>query len=106
MVSLPDGEVLVLSGTIAGTNDINPLPQVWRTNAGGGLRNLTTAQLKLKTYPRVFVIPDGRVASVGAEQLTRYLDTSGTGRWSSGPKAELRQPQLRRSRCSTTTAGS
>lgn len=86
VISLPNREVLVVSGTIAGSNDINPLPQVWRTDSGGGLRDLTGAQLKLKTYPKLFALPDGRVASVASEQLTRYLDTSGSGKWSSGPK--------------------
>jgi len=57
--------------------------------AGGGLRDLRTASLKLKTYPKIFVLPDGRVASVGTEQLTRYLNTSGTGSWSSGPKRKI-----------------
>lgn len=86
VLSLPNREVLVVSGTIAGSADVNPLPQVWQTDAGGGLRDLSGALLKLKTYPKLFVLPDGRVASVAAEQLTRYLDTAGTGRWSSGPK--------------------
>ena len=86
VISLPNNDVLVVSGTIAGSNDINPLPQIWQTSAGGGLRDLRTASLKLKTYPKIFVLPDGRVASVGTEQLTRYLNTSGTGSWSSGPE--------------------
>ena len=86
VISLPNREVLVVSGTTAGTTDINPLPQVWKTDAGGGLRDLTGAQLKLKTYPKLFVLPNGRVVSVATEQLTRYLDTSGTGKWTSGPK--------------------
>ena len=32
-VLLANGEVLALSGTIAGAGDLNPLPQVWRTTA-------------------------------------------------------------------------
>ncbi|MGD9507164.1 MAG: galactose oxidase-like domain-containing protein [Geminicoccaceae bacterium] len=86
VISLPNREVLVVSGTTAGTTDINPLPQVWKTDAGGGLRDLTGARLKLKTYPKLFVLPDGRVVSVATEKLTRYLDTSGAGKWTSGPK--------------------
>jgi galactose oxidase len=86
MITLPNGEALVLSGNIAGSTTGNPLPQVWRTNDGGGLRDLSTAQLKMANYPKLFIAPDGRVVTVGPEQLTRYLDTAGTGHWSSGPK--------------------
>ena len=60
------------------------MPQIWAD--GSGLRDLTGATLKLKTYPKIFVVPDGRVAAVGTEQQTRYLDTSGKGSWSLGPK--------------------
>jgi Domain of unknown function (DUF1929)/Glyoxal oxidase N-terminus len=85
VISLPNREVLIVAGNVTGSNTINDLPQVWQTDAGGGMRDLTTARLKLKNYPRVFVIPDGRVASVGAERMTRYLKTSDTGSWSNGP---------------------
>jgi hypothetical protein len=85
MITLPNGEALMLSGTIAGSTTGNPRPQVWKTNDGGGLRDLSTAPLMMATYPKLFIAPDGRVASVGPEQLTRYLDTSGTGAWASGP---------------------
>jgi Domain of unknown function (DUF1929) len=85
VISLPNREVLVVSGTIAGSNDINPLPQVWQTDKGGPLRDLLNATLKIKNYPKLFVLPNGRVASVASEKLTRYLDTSSLGKWSSGP---------------------
>ncbi len=85
VISLPNREVLVVSGTIAGSTDINPLPQVWQTDKGGPLRDLLNATLKIKNYPKLFVLPNGRVASVASEKLTRYLDTSGLGKWSSGP---------------------
>lgn len=83
---LPNGEALVLSGTIAGSADGNPLPQVWRTHEGGGLRDLSTASLKLPNYPVIYGAPDGRVFMAGPDQQSRYLDTAGTGRWFSGPK--------------------
>ena len=86
VINLPNKEILVVSGTIAGSTNIDPMPQVWKTNEGGGFRDLTTALRTLKTYPKIFVAPNGRVVSVGSEQLTSYLDTSGTGKWSNGPK--------------------
>lgn len=85
VISLPNREILVISGNISGSNTINTLPQIWQTDAGGGLRDLTTARLSLKNYPRVFVGPDGKVASVGSERQTRFLDTTGTGSWTGGP---------------------
>ena len=86
VINLPNEEILVVSGTIAGSTNIDPMPQVWKTNEGGGFRDLTTALRTLKTYPKIFVAPNGRVVSVGSEQLTSYLDTSGTGKWSNGPR--------------------
>ena len=68
--------------------DRNPLPQVWQAGQGG-LRDLTTALLKLNPYPRIYVAPDGRVVQVGDEQVTRFLDTSGTGKWTTGPSRKF-----------------
>jgi galactose oxidase len=85
-LTLASGEVLVLGGTVGGVSDPNPLPQVWQ--ASGGFRDLTTAQLKLKVYPRIYLAPDGRVFHVGPEQESRFLDTAGTGRWTAGPRRQ------------------
>jgi hypothetical protein len=85
-VLLGSGEVLALSGTIAGSSDINPMPQVWRTNGGGGWRNLTGALKKVPPYPRCALAPNGRVYVAGTSQATHYLDTAGTGRWTGGPR--------------------
>lgn len=85
-LTLGNGEVVVVSGTRTSQGDYNPLPQVWQTNAGGGWRNLTTAQLSIPYYPSLFLAPDGRVFCSGSQQTTRYLNTAGTGRWSAGPK--------------------
>ena len=85
-VLLANGEVLALSGTIAGAGDINPLPQVWKTNSGGGWRDLTNARKKIPYYPRCVLSPNGRVFVAGTAQSTYYLNTAGTGSWSSGPK--------------------
>jgi hypothetical protein len=82
-----NGEVLVLGGTIGGVGDPNPLPQVWQAN--GTFRDLTTAQLKLKPYPKIYLAPNGKVFHVGPEQTTRFLDTAGTGQWTAGPKRQF-----------------
>jgi len=39
----------------------------------------------LEYYPRNFVAPDGRVFYAGEEPPSRWLDVTGTGRWSDGP---------------------
>ncbi len=88
IVTMPSGDALVMSGSISGSSQPNPLPQIWRAD-GSGMHNLTGALLGMKNYPKIFVISDGRVIRVGAEPSTMFLDTAanaGTGKWSSGPK--------------------
>ena len=80
--TLPDGQVL----TVAGTDEngtVVPIPEIWN---GSSWRQLTTASLGLEYYPRNFVAPDGRVFYAGEEQPSRWLDVTGTGRWSDGPR--------------------
>lgn len=95
--TLRNGDALVLSGTFK-TGDQTPknlLPQVWQPTSGTW-RNLTDAQeaapLGVDLYPRMFVLPDGRLYKVGPDQDTWFLDTAGTGGWSAGPrrKSDLR----------------
>jgi hypothetical protein len=77
--ALANGDVLVVSGSIrSGLN--NNLPQVWQA-ASGSWRSLTGAQLDLPLYPFMYLAPNGRVFMAGPRQLTRYLDTSGGGSW-------------------------
>ena len=78
--TLPNGDVLVISGTINSTTT-NVEPQVWQT-ATGSWRNLTGANLELPFYPYMFVAPNGKVFCVGPSQITRYLNVSGAGTWS------------------------
>ena len=86
--TLPNGDVLVVSGyTVTGT--YNTLPQVWSPSTNS-FRNLTSAQLMQALYPWMFVAPNGKVFNAGdADDVqtsaitSRYLDTSGTGAWSS-----------------------
>ena len=77
---LPNGDVLVVSGQIDTTQGNNPLPQVWQ-NATGSWRDLSAAQLIQPYYPFMFVAPNGKVFCAGPDPVTRYLDTSGTGAW-------------------------
>jgi len=79
-VTLANGEIAVLNGAdpAGGTNT----PEVWQTNSGGGWRSLTNATLFLNPYPYLHLAPNGKVFASGTESTTRYLDTSGTGAWS------------------------
>lgn len=79
---LPNGEALVIGGFATYTSK-NNLPQVWLP--GGGWRNLTNASLEIPLYPWMFVAPDGRVYMAGPNRGTRFLSTSGAGRWKRGP---------------------
>ena len=83
-VSLGTGDVLFLAGNGDGFSDPNLLPQVWRA-ADGSVRDLTSALLKLQNYPMTFLAPDGRVFLAGPEKRTLFLNTAGTGSWSTGP---------------------
>ena len=78
--TLPNGDVLVVSGWIDSTQGVNVEPQVWQT-ATSSWRDLTTAHLALPFYPFMHVAPNGRVFCAGPSQATRYLDASGTGAW-------------------------
>jgi Glyoxal oxidase N-terminus. len=79
--TLPNGDVLVTSGWINTTAGVNVEPQVWQS-ASASWRNLTTAHLTLPFYPFMFVAPNGKVFFAGPSQTTRYLNTTGTGAWS------------------------
>ena len=83
-ITLPSGDVLVLSGSMTRKNDQHPLPQVYMA-ATGTWRNLTGALAVMDNYPKIYVTPDGRVVSIGRERITTFLDTSGTGSWTQGP---------------------
>jgi hypothetical protein len=78
--TLANGDVLVVSGDIDSQTNVDTLPQVWQT-ASGTWRNLSTALLALPLYPRMLLAPNGKVFDAGSDRLTRYLDTTGTGTW-------------------------
>jgi titin len=83
-VTLPNGDVLVDSGLINGTEGRDTLPQVFQVKSGTW-RDLVTAQRDEDLFPRIFIAPDGRVVDVGPDQDTYFLDTTGTGEWTEGP---------------------
>ncbi|MDB5870386.1 MAG: Kelch domain protein [Polaromonas sp.] len=80
VTGLPNGDVLVVAGSVDTANGSNPLPQVWQA-ATGTWRDLTDAQFSLPTYPYMFLAPNGSVFNAGPEAATRYLNTAGTGAW-------------------------
>ncbi|MBZ4417358.1 galactose oxidase-like domain-containing protein [Myxococcus sp. RHSTA-1-4] len=86
--TLANGDVMVISGEDNGSGDINELPQ--RYLAGSRTwRDMTTARLKLPYYPRMFLAPDGRLFFAGPWRASRWMTTSGTGAWSTGPSSNF-----------------
>jgi hypothetical protein len=85
LITLPNGEVLALSGTQNGSGDANQVPEVWKTGAGGW-RSLASAKTRTYTYPWLVINPvDGKVLVAGP-QGTKYINTSGAGAVSAAPK--------------------
>ncbi len=80
--TLPNGNVLIISGDINSNTNVDTLPQVYNPGTNT-LTNLSTATLALPLYPRMFVAPNGKVFYAGPNSPSRYLSTSGTGSWSS-----------------------
>ena len=76
--TLANGDVVVVSGSISGSQ-VNRIPEVW--NAATGWRTLNGAKLSLPLYPWMHLAPTGKVFNSGPRGTTRYLDTRGTGRW-------------------------
>jgi hypothetical protein len=84
---LPNGDVVVISGEISPQLGGDTLPQVWQVSSGTW-RDLTTAQLLLPNYPKMFLAPNGTIFNAGPSQLSRYLNTDGTGSWTIGPNSQ------------------
>jgi hypothetical protein len=79
--TLPNGDVLVVSGDINSNTNVDTLPQVFQLSSHTW-RNLTTAQLAQPLYPSMMVAPNGKVFNAGPSRQSRYLNPSGTGAWS------------------------
>lgn len=78
--TLANGDVLTVSGEI-NPGQVNTLPQVFQEGSETW-RDLTGAVLAMPLYPFMYLAPNGRVFWAGPQDLSRYLDTSGTGAWS------------------------
>jgi hypothetical protein len=94
-ITLPDGGVLVLSGSFATgplqppTNDsgTNTTPQIWR---GVGWESLMDHADGLTLFPRFHIEPKkGQVFMSGAQGQSFFLDTTGPGTWIPGPSRAL-----------------
>jgi hypothetical protein len=77
---LANGDVLVTSGDID-TSQSNVLPQILQRSTGTW-RDLTNAQMRLDLYPFMHLAPNGKVLYAGPTWHTQYLDTTGSGGWS------------------------
>src|SRR5207237_608598 len=75
-VTLPDGSVLVSSGSDE-HGDVITMIQVGKD---GHWRNIVEHK-DIALYPRLHVAPDGRAFLSGPLTLTQYLDTTGNGKW-------------------------
>jgi hypothetical protein len=80
--TLANGDVLVVSGSIDSSSNTNRLPEVYQ-DTSGTWRDLTGAQLDVDLYPWMHLAPNGKVFNSGPRPNTRYLDTAGTGTWTS-----------------------
>jgi galactose oxidase len=85
LTSLPDGSVLILSGSFGpkGAAMNNTVPEVWK---GGGLAELNESPAGAwDLYPRMHVASSGLVVMTGSLQQSWFLDISGGGKWTPGP---------------------
>jgi Domain of unknown function (DUF1929) len=88
-VPLANGDVLA----VAGTNDTDganlDTSEVWQSTSSlsetdpGRYRLLSTAKFSQGWYPMAFQAPNGKVFNVGPQPTMGYLDTAGTGTWTS-----------------------
>ena len=86
-VSLADGDTLVFAGRV--NSSVNAT-EVERYD--GGTDSFSTlpaaATLSMGTYPRMFVLPDGRIVRVGTERQTMFFDPDAPS-WTSGPAMQF-----------------
>ena len=75
--TLANGSVVIIAGRDEVGDEVAE-PEVW---SASGVRELSGASLVLPYYPRTFLAPNGQVFYAGEDQTTRYLSTSGTGKW-------------------------
>jgi hypothetical protein len=76
-ITLPDGSALTASGS--GSSSQNDIPQIW-----DGTRWLDVTTKVLSLYPRLIVLPDGRVFVAGTDPDGNMLDADGVT-WTAAP---------------------
>jgi len=84
-INLGNGDVVVIGGDI-NTTTSNTLAEVFQLSTYTW-RELSTAQLNLPTYSSMFLTDAGLIFNAGANQLTRFLNPTGTGAWTVGPNS-------------------
>lgn len=91
VTTLPDGRVLVLSGSFGPGHVNNDVPQIWSDGAWVSLNN---AKQVLDLYPRVHVTSDGQIFVSGPQQQARLLDLTNGGSWQTLESASHKIGQL------------
>jgi hypothetical protein len=74
---LANGSIVTLAGKDENAVQAR-VPEIW---SSGSWRALTGAVLTLPYYPRQFLAPNGKLFVAGDVRTTRYLNTSGSGSW-------------------------
>jgi hypothetical protein len=80
VVELPDGRVLAVAGSDENVNDV-PQMEVYEPDTGAWTTLPSSANQTSPTYPRLALLPNGKVVRVAELQMTRLFDPS-TNRWS------------------------
>ena len=72
-VTLPDGRALVFAGN---DEQGQPTPLVELYDPGSGMQPVPSATRYMSTYPRMHLLPSGKIFHAGPEQFTTTLDTN------------------------------
>lgn len=83
VTTLANGDAMVVAGSVQLGSQVG---EVERFDASSGAFSVlpSSATSTMKTYPRMFLLPDGRLIRVGIEIETRFLDP-GSATWTTGP---------------------
>lgn len=83
VTTLANGDAMVVAGSVQLGNQVG---EVERFDASSGDFSVlpSSATSTMKTYPRMFLLRDGRLVRVGIEIETRFLDPE-TATWTTGP---------------------
>jgi hypothetical protein len=84
--TLPNGDVMVISGEVDGVGDFNVIPQRYIA-ATRTWKNMTGAKKEIPYYPRMFVAPNGKLFCASPPRTTLWMDLAGNGSWKDGPKS-------------------